>query len=431
MKRESQSMATQDDEATIAAMFKIYYQPGKFYNTVYKNNPLFAMMPKDPEFVGLSSAEPIVIGTSQNRSAQFSYSNQFLTTDIAKQFNVRVATDYSQAAISNKSMLASRNNEGAFVRESTFAMDNALLSLTRSVCGQMYRAGTGSVAQISSAATINSSTVQVAISNPGDITNIELGMNIAFSATDGGSLRSNTSVNCFVVAVDQLNGTFLCSSTFQGAPAALSSLVTGISVGDYIYQSAGDLNSVFPGLTGWLPGSSVTSSLFYDVDRTSNSQRLAGNLINATSMSIEEGISFGATMIAVAGGTPDYCFMNPRDYYNLITSLGNQKQSIQYTREEVDNPKVTIGFSAITINTGAGPIKVIQDLNCPQGKAFLLQMDTWRMRSIGEPIRLFNGDSLTFIRSPDQDNLNIRCFSYSALSCRAPGYNAQILLPVS
>lgn len=424
-------MATQDDELTLQALFKIYYQPGKVWNLVYKNNPLYALIPKDEDYTGYLSAEPVTTGVSQNRSFTFSYSNQFLTTDIAQQFQVSVVTNYAQAAISNKSMLLSRNNEGAFVRESTYSMDNALLSLTRSLCAQMYRAGTGSVAQISAAATINSSTVPVQLSSLGDATNIELGMNLAFSATDGGSLRAYASTYAFVVSIDATNATFLCSSTFQGAAVALTSLITSVAVGDYIYQSPGDLNVVFPGLTGWLPGNTATSTLFYGVNRTQNYTRLAGNLIDARSMSLEEGLQFAAMIIQTMGGIADYCFMNPRDFFNLSVSLGSQRQFTQYTRETVNVPHASLGFSAIQITCGSGVVNVISDLNCPQGKAFMLQLDTWHLRSVGPAVRLFNGDSLTFLRDPNADNLNIRCFSYPAMSCRALSYNAQILLPTS
>lgn len=76
-----------------------------------------------------------------------------------------------------------------------------------------------------------------------------------------------------------------------------------------------------------------------------------------------------------------------------------------------------------------GPMKVIPDQNCPAGYAFLLQMDTWKLKSLGEAVRLFDGDGLTMIRDPNGDNLLIRCFSYAQLSCRAPGWNGVVTLP--
>jgi len=81
------------------------------------------------------------------------------------------------------------------------------------------------------------------------------------------------------------------------------------------------------------------------------------------------------------------------------------------------------------LNGPNGPMKVIPDQNCPAGSAFLLQIDTWKLKSLGEAVRLFDGDGLTMIRDPNGDNLLIRCFSYAQLSCRAPGWNGVITLP--
>ncbi len=51
------------------------------------------------------------------------------------------------------------------------------------------------------------------------------------------------------------------------------------------------------------------------------------------------------------------------------------------------------------------------------------------MKTIGEAVRLFDGDGLNMIRDPNADALLIRCFSYGQMSCRAPGWNCVVTLP--
>ena len=87
-----------------------------------------------------------------------------------------------------------------------------------------------------------------------------------------------------------------------------------------------------------------------------------------------------------------------------------------------------IGFNAIEIYGSNGAVKVISDRNCPKGRAFLTQMDTWKMTSLGEPVRLFEADGLKMLRSPSADALDIRTFSYSNVGCTAPGKNMQVKL---
>jgi hypothetical protein len=329
------------------------------------------------------------------------------------------------ASIANEALMASRDDKGAFLKAAKYEIDNALLALTRSIAQQVYRSGTGTVGQISASATINSSSTAVAMINPEQIVNLEVGMSLAFSATDGGAARSGTA---YVVVIDRAAGTFLCSGTVNGAPASLASLVSGVAVSDYIYQNAGDVNLAITGLSGWLAGSDIANSgdSFFGINRAADKVRLGGIKYDGSSQTVEEAIIDAAGVIAREGGRPDMLFISFKDFRNLVKAVGSRQI---YTDVNVDEAKVRIGFTALVLNTAVGAVKVVPDLNCPVGVAFLLQMDTWKLKSLGEAVNLFDGDGLMMIRDASSDALNIRCFSYAQVSCRAPGFNARILLP--
>jgi len=414
------------DQTSFAAGLKTLYPAEAIKNLVYKRNPFFALVPKDETFYGASSTEPITFGTPQNRSASFSAANSVNTTSLIKAFLLTRVQNYSMAAIANETMLASESDKGAFLKAAKFEIDNALLALTRAICTQLYRSGTGTVAQIASNATLNSTSVYVALSNPEDIVNLEVGMSIAVSGTDGGAVKSGTA---YIVSIDRQAGSFLCSATAGGSVAALNSLITSPATGDYIYAAAGDRNAVISGLKAWLPGTSVTSSTFFGVDRSADKTRLAGVNYDGSAQSIEEALIDGAGLIAREGGNPDHVFVSYKDFRNLVKAVGSKQQFIQYVDAKVEEPGVSIGFSSLMLSGPNGPMKVIPDQNCPAGYAFLLQMDTWKLKSLGEAVRLFDGDGLTMIRDPNGDNLLIRCFSYAQLSCRAPGWNGVVTLP--
>lgn len=401
----------------------------------YLNNPFYALVAKDETFTGESSKEPVIVSAVQNRSNSFSVANTSATNSIVRAFLVTRVQNYSMASIANETVLASENDKGAFLKALKFEMDKAIFSLTRSIATQLYRSGTGSVAQISATATVNSSSVMVQLANPEDIVNLEYGMNIALSATDGSVLRPYVSA-AYIVQIDRQAGSFLCSATFGGAPAALTSLITGAQVGDFIYASAGDAANggagvAISGLQAWLPGSAVTNTLFFNVDRTLDKTRLAGITYDGSAQAIEEALIDGARLVAREGGRTDHCFVSYKDFSNIVKAVGSKQQYLQYTDVKVEEPGVSVGFSGLTLVGPRGPMKIIPDQNCPSGKAFLLQMDTWKLKSLGEPARIFDGDSLTVIRDPSGDNLLVRCVSYTQLSCRAPGWNCVVTLPVS
>lgn len=420
------------NEVSFEAALKQLYPTEVIRMMGYLNNPFYALIAKDETFTGESSKEPVIVSAVQNRSATFSVANTSATNSIVRAFLVTRVQNYSMASIANETVLASESDKGAFLKALKFEMDKAIYSLTRSIAIQLYRSGTGAVARLSSTAVLSGGPIQLA--RPQDITNIEYGMNLAFSATDGSAIRAYASSGCYVVSVDRIGGTFQVSASFGGTPVAISSLITGISDGDYVYMSPGDAANggaslAISGLNAWLPGSAVTSTLFFNVDRTLDVTRLAGIVYDGSSQNIEEALIDGAKYVAREGGRADHVFVSYDDYSNLVKSLSSKQQFLQYTDVKVEEPGVSIGFNALLLIGPRGPMKVIPDQNCPSGRAYLLQMDTWKLKSLGEPARVFDGDSLTVIRDPSGDNLLVRCVSYCQLSCRAPGWNAVVLLP--
>ena len=412
------------DQTSFAAALKTLYPSDVIKNLAYKNNPLFALIPKDETFYGDSSKEPIVIGTPQNRSASFSGANVSTTNSTLKAFLLTRKTNYSMAAIANETLEASQSDKGAFMKAVQFEIDQALLALTRSIAVQMYRSGTGTVAQIASTATVNSSSTMVTLAVADQATNLEVGMSIALSATDGGAARSGTA---FIVSIDRAAGSFLASGTANGSAAALTGLITGAAASDFIYQAAGDVNATISGLTAWLKGSDITAGdSYYNVDRSVDKVRLGGIKVDGSALTIEAAIVQGATLAAREGGRPDYVFVSFRDWNRLISELGSK---VQYTDVNVNEAEVKASFSGVRINGANGVMTVVADQNCPAGVAFVLQMDTWKLKSLNEAVRLFNADGLTMIRDSSSDSLLVRAFSYANLSCRAPGFNARVILP--
>jgi hypothetical protein len=178
------------------------------------------------------------------------------------------------------------------------------------------------------------------------------------------------------------------------------------------------------GLQAWLPYGGPSATSFFGVDRTADSTRLGGIWQDGSAKPIEEALIDIASIIGREGGSPDYCFMSHQDYANLVKALGSK---VQYVNVNAPNMP-QIGFSGVRIQGPKGEIKVIPDHNCPSKYAFMLQMNTWELMSLGKAPSLFETDGSLWLRTADGDSVDVRLYYYANLSCKAPGYNGVVKL---
>lgn len=395
------------DMTTFAAALKQHYVDFTVKNLVYKNNPLHALIRKDEKFGGLNMPLPLIYGNPQGRSATFSNALAQKTNSQIKAFTLTRVSDYSLANIQNEVLEASQGDSDAFMRAATTEIDGAIQACMRSLAGAEYRNGTGSIGQISSSATVASTTLLLA--NINDIVNFEVGMTIAASATDGGANRAGSAV---ITAINRSLGTITTSGSNWSAQ------ITGLATGDYL-MVAGDLNAKISGLDAWLPMPGVlTSSPFFGVDRTLDSVRLAGFNKDYSGVPIEEALVDLAAGIGLQGGLPDKCFMSFSNYANLEKALGSK---VIY--QTVKDGEGVVGFEGIKVHGPKGPITVIPDLNCPSDRMYMLQFDTWALYSLGMAPKLLKSDGMEFLRVSSADAVEVRVGYYAQMGCVAPGWN--------
>jgi hypothetical protein len=165
--------------------------------------------------------------------------------------------------------------------------------------------------------------------------------------------------------------------------------------------------------------------LFWGVDRSTDATRLGGVRFDGSSESIEEALIDGAALVAREGGQPDMCFMSFASYAALEKALGAKVQYVDVKHDEAD-----IAFAGIRIHAPYGPITVIPDRNCPSQTAYLLQMDTLKLRSLGKAphVLTYGLEGLEGLRVGNADALEIRIGYYANLICNAPGWNCVVTL---
>ena len=398
------------DLTSFAAALKQHYTDDRVENMVYADNPLLALISKMESFGGKNLPIPIIYGNPQGRSASFSTAQANKTNSQLKDFVLTRDRDYSLASIDNETMEASKGNANAFLEAATVEIDGAIQSATRSLAIALYGSGSGSIGQVSNS---SFATTDLQLSDVEDVTNFEVGMKLQVSATDGGSsVRSGTLT---ISGVDRDTGVVTMT-------ANLSTGIAAIAQDDYIFVE-GDYDAKIKGLRAWLPDSAPTSSPFFGVDRTSDKTRLGGIRFDGSALPIEEALITAATRAAREGGKPDHCFMSYNKFADLEKALGSKVQYVDVMHE-----KGVVGFRGMLIHGPRGVIKVIPDQNCPDSRAFMLQMNVWKLYSLGKAPKILDSDGLKLLRESSADAVEVRVGYYAQLGCRAPGWNVNIQL---
>jgi len=396
------------------AALKELYDDQKIANLVYKNNPFLAMVPKMEEFGGKYMPIPLIVNTSQGRSNTFSQAQSQQTAATIESFALTRSSNYSIAQIDNQTMLASKTDKMAFINGATVVIDGAIRALTNSLATQLFRAGDGSLGTVGS---YNSVTGVLTLSNPSDVVNFEVNMTLQTRNASSGAITSTGSG--FSIAVNRTAGTVTISSSMGGT----AGYAWGPTAGDIVCV-VGDYGLALKGLAAWIPTTTPASNdSFFGVNRSTDPTRLAGVRFDGSSESIEEAVIDASLLVAREGGTPDVCIMNFASYAALEKSLGAKAQYISF-----DGP-AKLYYPGILINGAAGQIKVFPDRSCPARTAYLLQMDTWKLYSLGPAPHIAKyADGLEMLRVYNSDAAELRVVSYANLGCNAPGFNAVVQL---
>lgn len=415
----------------IAALKELYSGGDYMKDLVYKKNPFMALVPKDEApsgFAGKYIPVPLVYGTPQGRSANFTNAQNNQTAPYLSSFFVYRVSNYQLVTITNELLEATKDNAGAFVDEAKLNMDTGFRNLSNDMAHDLFSDGSGSRGQISAI-----STGVITLLDPNSVVNFEVGMALVSYSVSGSTYTQSTGAAIgYIIAVDRTNGLVTVSATVGGAagtPTNWSTSFPYIGVqGDVVFGAISATTSFakMSGLGAWLPTTAPGSTdSFWGVNRSADVTRLAGVRFNGQNESIEEALIDAASLVAREGGQPDMCFMPFSSYAALEKSLGAKVQYVDVKHEEAD-----IAFAGIRIHAPYGPITVVPDRSCTSATAYLLQMDTLKMRSLGKAphVLTYGLEGLEGIRVGTADALEIRLGFYGNLICNAPGWNCVVQL---
>lgn len=421
----------------IGALKELYDNPSDYMkDLVYKKNPLLALIPKDESrsgFAGKYIPVPLVYATPQGRSHTFASAQNNQSAPAVDSFFVYRVSDYQLVTITNELLEATQDDIGAFVDEAKLNMDTGFRNISNNLALQLFgnvNGARGSYGLASGSIT----TGVIVLDDPNSVVNFEVGMTLDSYSVSGTTPTQSTSANVgFIIAVNRSSGTITVSATeggSAGTPTNWSSSFPYLCQdGDVAFISAGLGTAAqlqVSGLASWIPIVAPSAGdSFWNVNRSTDVSRLAGQRFNGQNESIEEALIDAASLTAREGGQPDMCFMNFASYAALEKALGSKVQYVDVQHDEAD-----IAFAGIRIHAPYGPITVIPDRNCPSQIAYLLQMDTLKFRSLGKAphVLTYGLEGLEGLRVGNADALEIRIGYYGNLICCAPGWNCVVQL---
>ncbi len=420
----------------IAALKELYTDDKEYMkDLVYKENPFLALVPKNESpdgFAGKYIPVPLEYGTPQGRSHTFANAQAQQTATALVSYFVYVIEDYQLVTITNLLMEQTKTNAGAFVDAAKLQMDGGFRNITNNIAFELFGSGTATRGVSSASSSQVGGTapggVTLPLTNPQQIVSMEVGMLLMASATDGGAPSTDT-VTITVVnrASGVVNGTASASSL--SANWAIGSGLAYLTIaGDLPSTGATSTGSflALSGLAAWVPVTSPASNdSFWGVNRSADPTRLAGCRFNAQAFTIEEGMTNALAFLNREGGKPDLCVMDFASYAALVNALGAKVQYVQVNHDEVE-----VAFEGITFQSAYGRVTVLADRSCPPQTAYLLTMNTWKLRSLGKVphILTYGMEGLEGLRVGNADALEIRIAYYGNLICSAPGWNCVVQL---
>lgn len=402
------ALDTQLDLTSFAAALKTHYLPLTIKNLTYDDRPFHGLVSKMENFTGSNTVLPNIFGNPQGASNTFATGQANKTSSQLSKFTITRFKDYAFANIDNETMEASVGDEGAFMEAATVEVDGAFNTLANRLAAEEFKSGTGSLGQVASfTATV------VTLADPESVVFFEVGQTLQSSSGDGSGLRVGS---VQITGIDRNAGTLTAAGGWAAGIAAIAN-------NDYLVV-AGDFNLKMPGLDGWIPMPGVlTSAAFFGVDRTQDATRLAGVNMSRVGAPIEDALIDLITRMNREGAKPDTIWLNYTNYAALEKALGSK---VQYV-----NPKSSdaeIYFQGMKFMSPKGPVNVMADRNMFSNRAYALQMNTWKLYSLGSAAKIIGGDGLKFLRQANADGVELRTGGYRVLGCVGPGANGVVQL---
>lgn len=399
-----------------------YYHKDRLFVIGKPRSPLFMELVKNSEAKGQYRLAALH-SDGGGRSGTFTDAQDGTSGTKQVSFSIgedNLSDDFAIARVSNKA-IKSADGKGSIIQALVSQADAKIRKMVRSAQIGLYDSDGARVMGV--VATTPSTSTTLVLSNAYEARRFAVGDRVVAAATRTGALRDSGD---FVT----VTGVDPSTPSIEG-DANWDTVISGIEATDFVFHKGDAANGgAVKGILGvpaWVPNSAPGATLFFGVNRSVDTEKLGGIRVDGSSKgTIREAIIEGASAVYDATqGDADItrCTVGVDEFKRLIVELDD-------TRDRSDKGRdATFGYQFVEAMFGPYTIRVYPDPVNHTGRAFLLDMDTWVLASLGGIPAVANLDGNKWLRVGDDSALEMRLEAYAQLGCQAPGYNANVNLP--
>lgn len=393
---------------TVDKILKTKYAP-KLRTMTYPMCAFFASVKKDENFGGNNMRLTMRYGRPQGGSHTFGKAQSNVTSSNDGAFFLTRARDYHVCGIDAEALLAGVGDENAIAKTIDAEMAGSSVSFGRSIAMQLYGNGGGSRGRIAS---VVGNTITMV--DPNAVVFFEVDMIVATSTGDGSAVA-----DAIKPGVERISAIDRDIGTLRSTSATWATTITTIANNDFIFRD-GDFKLSARGLAAWLPNvAPVAGDNFFGQDRSVDTTRLAGlRYVAPGGESKLDSLLNSEARLGREGGKPDAIYVSNVDRADIIRSMGTK---VNY--DIAKSSDGTLGFKVAMLDGSQGPVKIFADPNCPRGKFWLLQHDTWSAKSVKSIPHFVDEDGQKMLRQTTNDGFEWRMRALWQLACDGPGYN--------
>ena len=295
---------------------------------------------------------------------------------------------YTRMALDNLAIEVTKMQQGSYRPAVAETMADRLDAHDLEVNRQMFCGGDGKVALVSAGATSSTQTFgsDYGVTNGGaGVRHVNVGDAIQFYDTTGATLRAG--------------GPFTVTSVNTSANTAVLSGAPATTTGDFATKATADTDNKTAGEAQGLLASVATTAAFEQITHNrwqSTVDSNGGTLRDLTDSILIKNI---ATIRSASRKIPNLAVCRPG------VVLKYSETFLPLRRIMGQDIKLQGGYVPVTgLQHAGGVIPVLEDLDCPESRLFLLNTEAFRMADLVGS-EWFDGDGASFSRVVDKDSV--------------------------
>jgi hypothetical protein len=402
----------------LTAFFKTRYPQRKVEDLVTWDNPTLNALGRSDELTGIQTIIPLQLDLPQGMSVDLRTAIDNDSPIYGKSWTITPSSYYVGARFDAKTLMAAKNDQGAFFRMKERDIASRLKMLGLEWEKHLWSAGTASLGTLTSDPGTNT---YFEVSH-GDAIAFHVNQKVRFYADSSGSPGTERAGGTRTISgINYMQSSTVARITVSAA------MDTAVGSGDHVCRD-GDVNATIKGIPAWIPSSDPTDT-FFGLARTNHPQMTGGWRVGYQG-SIEESAKKLVEKLNRFNLNPKTLWLSYANWNRLEIELGARG-----IRTE-DGGKGTFGRSSLGMSTPSGPITVKAGPFVPETAGYLLDMSTWKLMTLGAAPHLVEDDGLSArvvgVASRDgslaEDAVEMRWRAFLQLVCLNPFVNGRFTI---